>query len=229
MEKDLPALLFDYQDHSYAALQKTLIPGISEDRLIGVRTPQLRKIAKEMIRNGESEAFLQRLPHHYFEENQLHAFILSEEKDFARCIERIEAFLPYVDNWATCDQMAPKAFKKNQDQLLPHIRLWLHAPHPYAVRFGIKMLMDHYLDEAFDPAYMEMISSIHSEDYYIRMMTAWYFSTALYKQPAAALPYIEQKKLERWTHNKAIQKAVESFRISPEQKEYLKQFRIPSK
>ena len=209
-------------DPSFADFQRKLIPTVVPETVLGIRTPDLRKLAKEMIKNGEAEAFLNRLPHPYFDENQLHAFILSEEKDFQRCLDRVSAFLPYVDNWATCDQLSPKAFKKHRKELLPVIRQWLQAEHVYTVRFAIGMLMQHFLDDDFDPRYLEWVSAVRSREYYINMMIAWYFATALAKQYETALPYIRDHRLSPWTHNKAIQKAVESYRITPEQKAELK-------
>ena len=204
------------------SLQVKLIPGTDAEKEIGVRTPELRKLAKELAKREDIREFLNDLPHQYFDENQLHAFILSGEKDFEKCMEDLERFLPYVDNWATCDQTSPKVFRKHRKELLDAIRRWIESDHPYTVRFAIKMLMEHFLDEDFDPAYPEMVAEVRSEEYYIRMMIAWYFATALAKQYEAVLPYLEQKKLDVWTHNKTIQKAVESYRITEEQKIYLK-------
>ncbi len=214
--------LFLQQDTVYRDFQAKLIPTIDKETVIGVRTPALRKMAKQLAKREDIGAFLEALPHTYFEENQLHAFIIAERKDFAQCMEELCAFLPYVDNWATCDQMSPKVFKKYRQELLPHIREWIASDKTYSVRFGIGMLMAHFLDEDFDMAYPEMVSKIRSEEYYVNMMIAWYFATALAKQYEAVLPYIEEKRLETWTHNKAIQKAVESYRITPEQKGYLR-------
>lgn len=214
--------LFLQQDTVYRDFQAKLIPTIDKETVIGVRTPALRKMAKQLAKREDIGAFLEALPHTYFEENQLHAFIIAERKDFAQCMEELCAFLPYVDNWATCDQMSPKVFKKYRRELLPHIREWLVSDQTYTVRFGVGMLMAHFLDEDFDMAYPEMVSKIRSEEYYVNMMIAWYFATALAKQYEAVLPYIEEKRLETWTHNKAIQKSVESYRITPEQKGYLR-------
>ncbi len=214
--------LFKLQDVKYRDFQKKLIPTVDPDTVIGVRTPELRKLAKQMRGTPEAEAFLEVLPHEFFDENQLHAFLISEEKDYDRCIRRVEVFLPHIDNWATCDQMSPKVFKKHKDDLLTRIRKWMKSDHPYTVRFAIGMLMQHYLDDDFDSIYPEMVSKIRSEEYYVNMMIAWYFATALAKQYEAAVPYLETQKLDVWTHNKAIQKARESYRITPEQKEYLK-------
>ncbi len=228
-EKEIKAIeksLFEMQDKKYRDFQKKLIPGVDEDSVIGVRTPDLRKYAKNLVKEKGYEGFINALPHKYFDENQLHAFILSELKDYSECIKAVKEFLPYVDNWATCDQMSPKVFKKHKDELFKEIKKWLGAKDTYTVRFGIGMLMEHFLDEDFDEKYPEMVSKIRSEEYYINMMTAWYFATALAKQYDSVIGYIEDKKLETWTHNKTIQKAVESYRITPEQKEYLKSLKI---
>jgi len=219
---EITTKLFSLQDTAYRDFQVKLIPGMDAQKEIGVRTPELRKLAKELAKREDIREFLNDLPHQYFDENQLHAFILSGEKDFEKCMEDLERFLPYVDNWATCDQTSPKVFRKHRKELLDAIRRWIESDHPYTVRFAIKMLMEHFLDEDFDPAYPEMVAEVRSEEYYIRMMIAWYFATALAKQYEAVLPYLEQKKLDVWTHNKTIQKAVESYRITEEQKIYLK-------
>ena len=214
--------LFKLQDVKYRDFQKKLIPTVDPDTVIGVRTPDLRKLAKKMRGTPEAEAFMEVLPHEYFDENQLHAFLISEEKDYDRCIRRVEAFLPYIDNWATCDQLSPKVFKKHKDELLTRIRMWMKSDYTYTIRFAIGMLMQHFLDEDFDLQYPDMVAQIRSEEYYVNMMIAWYFATALAKQYEAAVSYLETQKLDVWTHNKAIQKARESYRITPEQKEYLK-------
>ena len=219
---EITTKLFSLQDTAYRDFQVKLIPGMDAQKEIGVRTPELRKLSKELAKREDIREFLNDLPHQYFDENQLHAFILSGEKDFEKCMEDLERFLPYVDNWATCDQTSPKVFRKHRKELLDAIRRWIESDHPYTVRFAIKMLMEHFLDEDFDPAYPEMVAEVRSEEYYIRMMIAWYFATALAKQYEAVLPYLEQKKLDVWTHNKTIQKAVESYRITDKQKEYLK-------
>ena len=216
--------LFALQDVKYRDFQKKLIPTVDPENIIGVRTPELRQLAKKLRKEmpEETSAFLASLPHEYFDENQLHAFLISQEKDYETCVCLVEAFLPYVDNWATCDQMSPKVFKKHRDDLLLHIRKWLKSKETYTIRFGIGMLMEHFLDEDFDPAYPEMVASVRSDEYYVNMMKAWYFATALAKQYDTAIRFIEEQKLDVWTHNKAIQKARESYRIAPEQKEYLK-------
>lgn len=231
--EEIRSRLFELQDLKYKAFQGPLIPNIDADSMIGVRTPALRKLAKEFAKREEIGEFLADLPHKYFEENQLHAFIISEMKDFDACMAEVKTFLPYVDNWATSDQLSPKVFKKHRSELLEVIRCWIDAggnPVPadkaYTVRFATGMLMQHFLDEDFNIEYPEIVSGIRSEEYYVNMMTAWYFATALAKQYDAVLPFIENKSLDRWTHNKAIQKAVESYRITPEQKEYLKTLKI---
>ena len=203
-------------------MQITIIPTVDADSIIGVRTPALRTLAKELSKREDIGRFLDSLPHKHFEENQLHAFILSGMKDAARAFELVDKFLPYVDNWATCDQMSPKVFKKHKDLLLEYTDKWIGSDHPYVKRFGIGMLMEHFLDEDFKTSYLTKVSKIRSDEYYVNMMIAWYFATALAKQYDATLPYIEKNKLDIWTHNKSIQKAVESYRITPEQKEYLK-------
>ena len=223
---DIQKELFDRQDIKYRDFQGGLIPGKSCDVMIGVRTPELRKLAKELAKNPDIDQFLQDLPHSYFDEDQLHAFIISEFKDFDRCIEEVEKFLPYVDNWATCDQMSPKVFKKNKPEVLLHIKKWIQSQQTYTVRFGIGMLMQHFLDEDYSPEYPEIVAAVRSDEYYVNMMIAWYFATALAKQYEAVLPYITEKRLAVWTHNKTIQKAVESYRISDEQKKYLKSLRV---
>lgn len=213
--------LFSLQDEKYRDFHRRLLPNLDPETIIGIRTPELRKLSKEVDEN-----FREALPHLYFEENQIHAFSLERIKDFETVIKAVDAFLPYVDNWATCDQMNPRAFGKHKAELLPYICRWIASGHPYTIRFGIKMLMDHFLDEDFDPAYPEMAAAVNHEDYYVRMMIAWYFATALAKQYDAVLPYVTEYRLDKWIHNKTIQKAVESYRITPEQKEFLRKFRI---
>ncbi len=217
--------LKELQDEKYGAFQAKLIPNIDATTIIGVRTPALRSLAKKMKKEmGEEELkeFLAALPHTWFEEMQLHAFLLSEWKEFDSCVKEVDGFLEYVDNWATCDQLSPKIFKKQKAKLLPYIKTWIDSGHPYKIRFGIKMLMDHFLNEDFQVEYAEIVAAVRSEEYYVNMMIAWYFATALAKQYDSILPFLEEKKLDRWSHNKAIQKARESYRITPEQKEYLK-------
>ena len=218
--------LYALQDTKYRDFQGKLIPTVDPKTIIGVRTPDLRTLAKELAKQEDIGTFLDTLPHTYFDENQLHAFILSELKDYDQCIQRIKEFLPYIDNWATCDQLSPKAFKKHKTELLKEIKAWLKSDKTYTVRFAVGMLMQHYLDNDFKSDYPKLVAAIKSDEYYINMMRAWYFATALAKQYDAIIPYIEQKKLDPWTHSKAIQKAVESYRIIPMQKEYLKTFRL---
>ncbi|MCR5609423.1 MAG: DNA alkylation repair protein [Lachnospiraceae bacterium] len=218
--------LYKLQDVTYRDFQAKLIPSINADSVIGVRTPALRTLAKEVSKREDVDTFLEILPHEFFDENQLHAFIISGMKDYGKCVEKLNNFLPFVDNWATCDQMSPKIFKKHKEELLCEIKVWIKSGHTYKVRFAIGMLMEHYLDEDFKKDYPEMVLNVQSEEYYINMMKAWYFATALAKQYETVLPYIQEKKLDSWTHNKTIQKAVESNRITKEQKEYLKKFKV---
>ncbi|MDO4807189.1 MAG: DNA alkylation repair protein [Coriobacteriales bacterium] len=223
---DIREELFSLQDTGYREFQTKLAPTIDPASIIGVRTPALRKMAKRLAKADGIDAFLSDLPHAYFDENQLHAFIVSQIRDFTECLEAVDRFLPYVDNWATCDQMSPQVFKKHHSELLEPIRRWIASDATFTIRFGVGMLMEHFLGEDFDSAYMDMIATVRSEEYYVRMMVAWYFATALAKQSDAALPYLEERRLDPWIHNKTIQKAVESRRISPEQKEYLRGLRI---
>lgn len=223
---DIRGELFKMQDIGYRDFNSKLIPTVKKEDMIGVRTPELRKYAKKLLKEEGVEDFLHSLPHKYFDENQLHAFIISEIKDFKLCIDELINFLPYLDNWATCDQLSPKIFKKYRNDLLPHIYEWLKSDKTYTVRFGIGMLMEHFLDEDFKSEYPEMVAAVRSEEYYINMMTAWYFATALAKQYESILPFIEGNKLDTWTHNKTIQKAIESNRINAEQKNYLKGLKI---
>lgn len=221
--------LFALQDTAYRDFQAKLIPNLENGAMIGVRTPDLRKMAKQMAKREEIGAFLKTLPHTYFDENQLHAFIIAERKDFAQCMAELTRFLPFVDNWATCDQLSPKVFKKHRQELLSYIKEWIVSDKTYVVRFAVGMLMEHFLDEEFDMAYPEMVSKVRSEEYYINMMVAWYFATALAKQYDAVLPFIEEVRLDPWTHNKAIQKSIESNRITAEQKAYLRGLKVPVK
>ena len=223
---DVQDTLFSLQDNKYRDFQAKLIPTVPQENIIGVRTPALRQLARKIYQAGQAESFMSALPHRYFEEDQLHAFIISLLPDYEQCAAAVGVFLPYVDNWATCDQMSPKVFRKHRQELAAQIKEWLAAEHVYGRRFAIKMLMDHFLDEDFSPAYMELVAELRSNEYYINMMIAWYFATALAKQPEAAMPFIEGKRLADWTHNKAIQKACESRRISPEMKAALRKLKI---
>lgn len=215
--------LVSFGDSDFQAFQARLIPSIEPQTVIGVRTPQLRRIAREL---EDGDAFLRDLPHQYLEENLIHCFLLEREMDFSTAIGGVETFLPYIDNWAVCDQLNPKVFRRNRQALLPYIRKWLASDEVYTLRFAIGLLMRHFLEEDFAPVYLDMVAAVRNEEYYCKMMVAWYFATALAKQYAAAFPYIAQGRLAPWTHNKTIQKAVESYRLSPEQKFELKQCRI---
>jgi len=218
--------LMSLRDDGYRDMQCRILPTVDPGTIIGVRTPDLRRLAKQVAKREDVDQFLQILPHSYFDENQLHAFILSEIRDYRICVDSVSRFLPYIDNWATCDQLSPKVFGRHKAELLPRIREWIADGRTYTVRFGVGMLMQHYLDEAFDPAYPSLVAQIRSDEYYVRMMVAWYFATALAKQYDAVIPFLEQKKLEPWTHNKTIQKAVESYRITAEQKDYLRSLKV---
>ena len=230
MEKnDLQKKLYDLNNQKYRDMQIKIVPTVDAESVIGVRTPELKALAKDLLKTGEYKAFLKELPHQFFEENQLQAFIISGIKDLDECMEELENFLPYVDNWATCDQMSPKIFKKHKDVLFSHIKEWLDSKKTYTVRFGIKMLMEHFLDADYDPKYPKMVSGLRSKEYYVNMMIAWYFATALAKQYESVVSFIEGKKLDDWTHNKAIQKSIESRRIPQEQKEYLRSLKVPRK
>ena len=223
---DLHRKLYDLQDLKYRDMQIKIIPTVEPESVIGVRTPELKSIAKDILKDGNYKGFLEELPNRYFEENQLQAFIISGIKDLNECMEDLETFLPYVDNWATCDQMSPKIFRKHKDVLFLHIKEWVNSEKTYTVRFGIGMLMEHFLDDDFDPLYPELVAKLRSEEYYVNMMIAWYFATALAKQYESILPFIEEKRLDDWTHNKAIQKSLESRRITEEQKLYLKSLKV---
>ena len=221
--------LFDRQDKKYAAFQAKLLPNIDASTIIGVRTPDIKKYASDLAKDKDIDIFLNALPHEYFDENQLHAFIISKTKDYNKCVELVNKFLPYVDNWATCDQLSPNVFKKHKEELLVQIDEWIKSGRTYTVRFAIGMLMQHYLDGDFKEEYLKKVASVRSGEYYINMIIAWYFATALAKQYALAVQYIEGRSLDAWTHNKAIQKAVESRRINDEQKAYLKTLKIKNK
>jgi 3-methyladenine DNA glycosylase AlkD len=210
------------QDNKYAEFQRKLHPTLKPETIIGVRTPALKIMAKQINKSDYRNEFLAELPHTYFEENQLHGFIISEITDFENCIYELEKFLPYIDNWATCDQTSPKIFKKHKEELLTYIYKWLKSEHIYTVRFAIGMLMQHFLDDDFKVEYIDKVTSIKSEEYYINMEIAWYMATALAKQWNATIPYLENNIMDKWVHNRTIQKARESYRITDEQKEYLK-------
>lgn len=223
---EIVAELLGMRDEDYALMQAKIIPTVAAERIIGVRTPVLRTFAKKLYKDHDAESFLSCVPHQYFDEDQLHAFVISLEKDFDKCVTEVDAFLPFIDNWATCDQLSPKVLKKEPGKLLPHIQTWIKSDKTYTVRFAIGMLMQHFLDANFDAKFMDMVAAVRSEEYYVNMMIAWYFATALAKQYESALPYLEEKRLTDWVHNKTIQKSVESYRITNEQKAYLKTLKV---
>ena len=217
--------LFEMQDLKYRDFHSKLLPGIDKETIIGIRTPMLRKFTKEFAKMPETEVFLRDLPHRYYEENNMHMMMVSWIKDYEKCLEEVKRFLPYVNNWATCDLPAPKSFAKHKEELLPEVRNWIASGETYTVRYGIGMLMNFYLDDDFQPKYLKLAAEVRSEEYYVNMMIAWYFATALAKQWEATIPYIEERCLSEWVHRKTIQKAVESYRITPEQKAYLRNLR----
>ena len=229
MSKNIQSLLFAKQDIKYRDFQAPLFPNIDKEKMIGVRTPELKKLAKELFGSELANKFIETLPHQYFDENQLHAFLISLIKDYKTCLKEVERFLPYIDNWGTCDQLSPKVFAKHKEELVVDIKRWIKSKHTYTVRFAIGVLLQHYLDESFKEEYLELVSKVKSDEYYINMMIAWYFATALAKQYDSTIKYIEDKQLDPWVHNKTIQKAVESYRITNEQKAYLKSLKITKK
>ncbi len=218
--------LRNYQDQDYRSFQIKLMPTLSPQTIIGVRTPDLRMIAEALYGTPMAEEFMSEIPHEYFEENQVHAFLISLEKNFDKCVENVEDLLPYIDNWATCDQLKPGALKKHKAEFIPYIYKWIKSKEPYTVRFAIGTLMDNYLnDEDFKPEYLGKVAEVRSDHYYVNMMIAWYFATALSKQWDASLPYLTEDRLDKWVHNRTIQKAIESHRISNENKEYLRKLK----
>lgn len=219
---ELQKELFVMQDLPYRDFQSKLMPTVAKETIIGVRTPELRKLAKEFAEMEEKEQFLSELPHKYYEENNLHALLLEKEKDYEQLIARLDEFLPHVDNWATCDMMRPKVLRKHLPEFLLKIKEWLASEHTYTIRYSIGMLLSFYLDDAFQTEYLEWIANVHSEEYYVRMMVAWYFATALAKQYEQTIAYLEQHRLSVWEHNKTIQKAIESYRMTDGQKDYLR-------
>lgn len=224
--KTVAERLFELQDTKYRDFNAKLIPTVDHNRIIGIRTPQLKKFAKDFAKENAARDFIKKLPHFYYEENNLHAFLIAQIKDIDLVITELNRFLPFVDNWGTCDSMRPKVLGKYPEKLLISINQWIKDKHPYTVRFGIGMLMAHFLDENFSPEYLWIVAEIQSDEYYVNMMRAWYFATALAKQYKSVIPFFESPKLDKWTHNKSIQKAIESYRITPEQKEYLKSLKI---
>ena len=223
---DIQQRLFALRDEKYQKFTAGLIPSLPGELIIGVRAPALRALAKELKGSSEAEDFMKALPHEYYEENNLHAALIGHIRGFDACLQALEDFLPFVDNWSTCDALRPKALAKNKARLMERVQLWLRSGRTYTVRFAIGMLMSHFLDGDFREDYLALAASVRSEEYYIRMMQAWYFATALAKQYESALVYIEGWKLDAWVHNKSIQKARESFRVSLEHKEYLKTLKI---
>ena len=218
--------LFEMRNEKYRDFQCSLMPTVDRSTVIGVRTPKLRAYAKEIAGTNLAESFLSSLPHQYYEENNLHAFLIEQIKNYEKCISALNDFLPFIDNWATCDSMTPKVFENHPNELLEQIKIWCNTHHTYTVRYGIKTLMAFYLDDYFSPEHLKFVSDIKNDEYYVKMAVAWYFATALAKQYKEALPYIKNKVLDTWTHNKTIQKSIESYRISEEEKEYLRNFKI---
>ena len=219
-------ILFDHRDEKYAEFQSKLTSNVPKELFIGVRVPEVRAIAKEYIKDPEHFSFIKELPHKYYDENMLHGLLISAVKDFDEAAEETERFLPFVDNWAVCDIMSPKVFAKHKDKLIDLIRKWAASDREYTIRFGVEMLMSHYLDKDFKPEYLEIPAKIDREEYYVKMMVAWFYATALAKQWDATIPYIENKVLAPWVHNKTIQKAIESYRITDAQKEYLRGLKV---
>ena len=226
MIQDVQKKLFEIQDMEYWDFHAKLVPTMEKDKFIGIRMPMLRKFAKEFGKTEESEMFLKILPHQYYEENNLHGLLIEQIRDYDKCMEELERFLPFIDNWATCDMLTLKIVKKHKDVFIREVYRWMESDKPYTIRFGISMLMRHYLDEDFKMEYPEKVAAICFEEYYVNMMRAWYFATALAKQYEQILPFLEEKRMDIWTHNKTIQKAIESYRITPEQKSYLRTLRI---
>lgn len=222
IQTEIQTQLFAHQDLGYRDFQAKLLPTVQKDTIIGVRTPILRTLTKTFYKHSNMADFLSALPHTYYEENNLHGLLLAQIKEFTACLQATEQFLPYIDNWATCDLLSPPVFQSHTEQLLPAIQLWLQSPHCYTVRFGIGMLLRHYLDDHFQSVYLQWVAAVHAKEYYVNMMIAWYFATALAKQPTATLPFIENRQLSPWIHKKTIQKACESRRIPADQKAYLK-------
>lgn len=214
--------LFELQDLNYKEFHSKLMPTIEKERIIGIRIPVLRSFAKEISKTKEADEFINSLPHYYYEENNLHAFLTEQIKDYDSCIECVNRFLPFVDNWATCDSLRPKCFKSNKAKLEKQIDEWLKSEHIYTVRFGIEMLMVHFLDADFKPEHLKKVAEINTNEYYLEMMIAWYFATALAKQYEAAVPFLEERRLSPSIHAKTIQKAAESYRITDDKKRYLK-------
>ena len=231
LEEQVRQDLFEMRDAKYQEFQSSLMPTMDGKKVIGVRIPQIRAYVRELRKRKDWRDYLKILPHEYYEENNVHAFLIASMRDYDECIEALDAFLPYVDNWSTCDAMSPKIFKNHLPELLEPVKRWMASGKTYTVRFGIEMLMKFYLGDAFVPEYLEWVGNlqVNPDDYYLNLIVAWYFSAALAKQWDAAIPWIEQKRLPVWVHNKTIQKSNESYRITAEQKKYIKQFKISVK
>lgn len=227
IEKEIRETLFSLQDEKYIEFSAKLIPTVDKKNIIGVRNPLVRNLAKEISKDQKKkDAYLSSLPHRYLEENNLHGFIIEREKDYEKTIKLLDEFLPYVDNWATCDTCTPKSFRKHKKEVLTEIKRWIKSDHVYTIRFAIEMLMCYFLDEDFRKEQLNLVSKVRNDDYYVKMMCAWYFATALAKQWDKTIPVIENKKLDKWVHNKTIQKSIESNRITDEQKTYLRTLKI---
>ena len=227
--QEITTQLFIMQDNEYKEFHGRLMPTVNPDTILGIRVPILRKFSNQLAKSLSKEKlleFMNELPHKYYEENNIHAFLIEKIKDFDECIVALEKFLPFVDNWATCDMMNPKILKKNTQQLFCKIKEWIASPHVYTIRYGIGMLMRYFLDDNFKTEYLDMVAAVKFDEYYVNMMKAWFFATALAKQYEATLPYIKEKRLDNWSHNKAIQKSIESFRVPKEHKEELKRYKI---
>lgn len=227
--EEIKDYLLKNQDLQYKQFHSSLMPTIDSNTIIGIRVPVLRNYTKALLKKYDIQMlfpFFQNLPHQYYEENNIHAFLIEKINNYDECLFQLEKFLPYIDNWATCDMLNPKIFSKHKDDLLKKINEWIKSTHTYTIRFGIGMLMIFFLEEDFNPSYLELVCSVKSEEYYVNMMKAWFFATALTKQYDATLPFIQNKKLDTWTHNKAIQKSIESFRVPAEHKQYLKSLKI---
>lgn len=220
------ASLWEMQDVGYKDFHAKLIPTVAPEAIIGVRTPELRGYARKLAKDPQISDFLAQLPHQYYDENNVHAFVVEQIKDYGECLAQTERFLPYIDNWATCDMMAPKVFAKHKAELLESVQRWIASSETYTIRYGVGMLMRFYLEEDFRQEYLQWVADISSEEYYVNMMRAWYFATALAKQYQAVIPYLEEKRLDDWTHNKAIQKACESYRVTAEQKKHLRGLKV---
>lgn len=227
--QEITTQLFIMQDNEYKEFHGRLMPTVNPDTILGIRVPILRKFSNQLAKSLSKEKlleFMNELPHKYYEENNIHAFLIEKIKDFDECIVALEKFLPFVDNWATCDMMNPKILKKNTQQLFCKIKEWIASPHVYTIRYGIGMLMRYFLDDNFKTEYLDMVAAVKFDEYYVNMMKAWFFATALAKQYEATLPYIKEKRLDNWSHNKAIQKSIESFRVPKEHKEELRRYKI---